>query len=254
MRSALRFICLVSVAVLAAFAAAVGQAQITLPPAPTAWVTDRAALLSEQTVSEQNARLREYERETGHQILVYIAPTTGGVPIEDWSVRAFEKWKVGRKGLDDGLVLFIFPRDHTLRIEVGYGLESRIPDVLASRIIRETIVPAIVAGQPDRAVSEGVDRILDLAGAATAQNQTSTGAGADAHAFVLGPVQFILIALFGLVVLVVIIRSPWFAIYFLINLFGRRGDGFSGGGGFLSGGGFVGGGGRSGGGGASGRW
>jgi uncharacterized protein len=252
MRSALRFICLVSVAVLAAFAAAVGQAQITIPPAPTAWVTDRAALLSEQTVSEQNARLREYERETGHQILVYIAPTTGGVPIEDWSVRAFEKWKVGRKGLDDGLVLFIFSRDHTLHIEVGYGLESRIPDVLASRIIRETIVPAIVAGQPDRAVSEGVDRILNLAGAAATQNQTSTGA--DAHAFVLGPVQFILIALFGLVVLVVVIRSPWLVICFLINFFGRRGGGsFSGGGGFPSGG-FTGGGGRSGGGGASGSW
>ena len=60
------------------------------------------------------------------------SPTTGGVPIEDWAVRAFAEWKVGRKGLDNGVALFVFAEDRALRIEVGYGLEDRVPDALAS--------------------------------------------------------------------------------------------------------------------------
>ena len=65
-------------------------------------------------------------------MLVYIDHTTGGVPIEDWAVKAFERWRVGRKGIDDGLVLFVFSDDHRVRIEVGYGLEPVMPDTRAS--------------------------------------------------------------------------------------------------------------------------
>src|SRR5271154_3306234 len=93
---------LVAIALLVALPA-IARAETPIPAAPQAWVTDTAGLLSAQTVHEQNDRLRDYERATGHQILVYIAPTTGGVPIEDWSVHAFARWKVGRKNLDDGL-------------------------------------------------------------------------------------------------------------------------------------------------------
>jgi uncharacterized protein len=223
-------------------------AETAIPPAPSTWVTDAAALLSAPTRSDLNARLREYERKTGHQVLVYIAPTTGGVPIEDWAVRAFEQWKVGRKNLDDGLVLFIMSRDRALRIEVGYGLESRVPDVLASRIIRETIAPALLAGQPDRAVTDGIDRILKLTGDAAPGNGATTGDDINANNVELSPIQLVLIGLFLLVLAVVAIRSPWLALALLVNIFGGRGGGFSGDGGF------SGGGGRSGGGGASGRW
>ena len=97
-------------------------AETPIPEAPTQWVTDTANFLSPEAVQTLNARLRQFEERTGHQVIVYIAPTTGGVPIEDWAVRAFQKWKVGRKGLDDGLALFIMPQDRKLRIEVGYGL------------------------------------------------------------------------------------------------------------------------------------
>jgi len=243
---------IVAVILLAIWMPAAGQSETPIPPAPTQWVTDTAGLLSAQTVSDQNARLRDYEGRTGHQILVYVAPTTGGVPIEDWAVRAFAQWKVGRKNLDDGLVLFIFPRDRTVRIEVGYGLESKVPDVLASRIIRETIVPALAAGQPDRAVIEGLDRILQLTGDATSGNQTATGDNGNENGFGLTPLQLILIGIVFVVLVVVFVRSPWLVLYLLVNIFGG-GRGGSGGGGF-SGGGFSGGGGLSGGGGASGRW
>ena len=93
-------------------------------------------------------------------MLVYIAPTTGDTPTEDWTVRAFAAWKVGRKGLDDGLVLFIFAQDRKVRIEVGYGLEGVVPDAIASRIINEVIVPRIQAGDLDGAVRAGVQALL----------------------------------------------------------------------------------------------
>lgn len=229
------------------------RAEVPIPAAPTEWVTDNASLLSAQTVGSLNARLRAYERETGHQILVYIAPTTGGVPLEDWTVRAFARWKVGRKGLDDGLVLFIFPQDRTIRIEVGYGLEQKVPDVMASRVIRERIEPLLRAGDPDRAVTSGVDQILQLIGGETASDTSAAaaaavGEGDHGDAVSLTPLQLIFIGLGLLALLIVAVRSPWMAYYLLVNILGGGRGGSSGGGGF------SGGGGRSGGGGASGRW
>src|SRR5690349_18406282 len=108
-------------------------AETPLPPTPTQWVTDTAGFLSPSTAADLNGRLQSYEQQTGHQVLVYIGTTTGDAPIEDWAVRAFEKWKVGRKGIDDGLVLFIMSQDRRLRIEVGYGLEGQVPDAVAGR-------------------------------------------------------------------------------------------------------------------------
>jgi uncharacterized protein len=242
------FVRIVTALLLTIWMPAAAGAETAIPPAPTQWVTDTAALLSTQTRSDLNARLREYERETGHQVLVYVAPTTGGVPIEDWANRAFEQWKVGRKNLDDGLVLFIFPQDRALRVEVGYGLESRVPDVLASRIIRETIAPALQAGHPDRGVSAGVDRILQLAGGQAPGNATASSDTGNENAPELTPLQLVLIWLGILAIAIVAIRSPWLALFLLVNILGGRG-----GGGFGEGG-FSGGGGRSGGGGASGRW
>ena len=235
--------------------ASAARAETPIPPAPTAWVTDSAGLLSAQTVQTQNTRLRDYERATGHQILVYIAPTTGGDPIDDWAARAFQAWEVGRKGLDDGLVLFIFTQDRALRIEVGYGLEDKVPDVLASRIIRNTIAPALAAGQPDRGVTAGIDQILQLTGGSASAGSSQVGDQQTDHAAPLSEFEVILIGLGLLVFLIIAIRSPWFAISLLVNIFSSRGGGGYSGGGFSSGGGgFSGGGGRSGGGGASGTW
>jgi uncharacterized protein len=213
-------------------------------------VTDTAGLLSPQTVSVLNERLRAYEGETGHQILVYIAPTTGGVPIDDWAVNAFAKWKVGRKGLDDGLVLFMFPQDRTFRIEVGYGLEAKVPDIAAARILRGVIDPRLAAQEPNHAVTEGVDAILALIGGET----PSAGAGppggeGDGSGAPPSAMDIVALCILGFVFLVLFIRSPWLAMLLLVNILGGRG-----GGGSYGGGGFSGGGGRSGGGGASGSW
>jgi uncharacterized protein len=111
-----------------------------------------------------NSRLEEYERSTGHQLIVYIGQTTGDAAIEDWAVRAFKNWTVGRKGIDDGLVLFIMAADRKLRFEVGYGLEGVVPDAIASRVINEVIVPRIQAGDRDGAVTGGMDAVMTVIG------------------------------------------------------------------------------------------
>ena len=79
-------------------------------------------------------------------------------------MRTFAAWRVGRKGLDDGLVLFVFAKDRKVRIEVGYGLEDQVPDAIASRIIREVIVPRIQAGDQDGALAAGVGALLEAIG------------------------------------------------------------------------------------------
>jgi uncharacterized protein len=231
----------------AALGGAVARAETPIPDAPAHWVTDRAAFLSPQATDQLDAQLGAYAAQTGHQLLVYIDHTTGGDPIEDWGARAFQRWRVGRKGIDDGVVLFIFSDDHHLRIEVGYGLEGVVPDAVASRIINERMVPQIRAGDRDGAVRAGVDALTAAIGA------PANAAGQDAPApkpiatwkLVLGLVMLLLLLGFAA-------THPGLAWLMLMSIGSGRGGGggFSGGGG----GGFSGGGGSSGGGGASGSW
>ncbi len=219
-------------------------AETPIPPSPTQWVTDTANFLSPDTVRSLNARLAAYERATGHQLIVYIAPTTGDAPIEDWAVRAFAKWKVGRKGLDDGLALFIMSQDHKMRIEVGYGLEATVPDVIAFRVINEVMAPQIQAGHPDEAVTAAIDSLTGVIG-----GQAHAPAPTSKPSKPLTVFQWIFYGIVGILILALVITHPALAFYFLASI--MSGGGGSGGGG---GGGFSGGGGRSGGGGASGSW
>ncbi len=112
----------------ALLAAAPARAETPIPPAPEHWVTDRAGFLSTATAADLDARLADYARRTGHQVLVYIDHTTGGVPIEDWGVRAFERWRVGRRGIDDGLLLLVWDRKRRLLAVGGQLMLIRLPD------------------------------------------------------------------------------------------------------------------------------
>ena len=209
--------------------------------------------MSPGAVAELNSRLAAYQQQTGHQLLVWIGRSSGDVPIEDFAVRAFEAWKVGRQGIDDGLVLFIMADDRRLRIEVGYGLEGDVPDATASTIINDVIVPGIRAGNPDGAVTQGIEAV------ATAIGQPLPGGSAvprnvPGQARPLGIGQLIVFGIVGIVFLFILWTNPALAIYLLASVLSGGGrHGGRGGGGF-GGGGFRGGGGRSGGGGASGSW
>src|SRR5258708_5644791 len=109
---------------------------LAAPPAPARWVTDDAQAMTPAARAALDQKLEAYERATGHQIVVYVARSTAGEPVEDWAARTFAQWKIGRTGLDDGVALFVFTDDHTARIEVGYGLEDVLTDVASSRILR----------------------------------------------------------------------------------------------------------------------
>lgn len=236
-------------ALLLVSAVTVNAAETPIPPAPTRWVTDTANFMSPEAASALDSQLEGYERATGHQIIVWIGMTTGDAPIEDWAVRAFAQWKVGRKALDDGIALFIMSADRRLRIEVGYGLEGQVPDAIASRIINEVIVPRIQAGDPNGAVTAGVDAVMRAVGGESLPPQQQ--AGRQGRPLTLG--QLIVYGIFGIFLLIFIITNPSLAMFFLASILSggnRRGGGRDWGGG----GGFGGGGGRSGGGGASGSW
>lgn len=223
--------------------------------------------MSPAAASRLNERLRAYEAATQHQLLVWIGKTTDGVPIEDFAARAFESWKVGRKGIDDGAVLFILSSDRKLRFEVGYGLEPTVPDIVAGRVINGVIVPRIRSGDNDGAVTAGMEALATAIGGpplpggrAPPQSPVSRS-----PAYSLG--QLVFLGMIGVVILLFLLRNPSLAFLLMSGSSGRsyRRGGWSSGGGWSGGGwggagwgggggGWSGGGGRSGGGGASGSW
>ncbi len=239
-----------SVAFLAALLVSAGAflaaQDIKVPPAPARWATDEAGFLSPGTVASLDDRLGAFQNETGYQVLVYVGRTTGDASIEEWAVKAFEAWKVGRKGLDDGLVLFIMAGDRRVRIEVGYGLEDRVPDARASRIIREVLLPGFRSGRTDAAVSEAVADLLSLISGRAEEGGGRTPQGARRGPSTVNKIFIIAAAVFFLILF---ITNPSLALALLFSILSGGGRGGGGGGG-----GFSGGGGHSGGGGASGSW
>jgi uncharacterized protein len=111
-------------------------------PALTGRVVDNAEVLSSSEEASLTDRLATIENETSVQIVVVTIPTLGGEPIEDFSIRLADLWKIGQAGLDNGVILLVVPSERRVRIEVGYGLEAVIPDGLAGRIIRERLAPS----------------------------------------------------------------------------------------------------------------
>jgi uncharacterized protein len=232
-------------AVAAALVVGVTDAALA-PPAPNSPVTDLAGVLSPAIERSLNHRLAAYEASSGHQIVVWIAHDSDGAPIEDFAARAFEAWKIGRAGLDDGLAVFALTTDHTLRIEVGYALEAKVTDLGAANVIRTTMVPLIERGEWDAAIVHGVEAIVDII---EDRPGALPGPGAgEATPASFSVAQKIGAAIVTAIFLIVLIRNPRRALG-LLFLFGRFG-GLGGG----DRGGFRGRGGRSGGGGATGRW
>jgi uncharacterized protein len=213
-----------------------------IPPSPARWVDDQAAFLSPATRSALDARLEGYQRATGHQVVVWIGKTLDGTPLDDWAVRTFAAWKVGRKGFDDGIAMFILADDHAIDIEVGYGLEDKVPDAIASRVIRDVMTPRLRVDDRDGAVAAGVDAVLAAIEGKPWSGSSATAPPED------GPstITWILGGLGVIAFLIFAVTHPRMALL-LLWTFARS----AGGGG---GGGFSGGGGRSGGGGGRGHW
>jgi uncharacterized protein len=194
-------------AALAATCCVAFAADFQVPPRPTTEVVDAAGAMSDTARSALESELQSFEAKTGHHVVVYIGQTTGNVPLETWTAQTASTWKVGRKGKDDGAILFLFMQDHTVRIEVGYGLESTLTDALSKQIIDTVIVPRMKNGQTDSAVTQGTAAMLvtiDPTFDATPPDQTSDdtsssdpGDGIGFWGYLVGG-AFIFVALFGI--------------------------------------------------------
>ncbi|WP_157216711.1 TPM domain-containing protein [Flavisphingomonas formosensis] len=244
------------------------QAQ-TFPPL-TGHVVDQANILTPEQRAALDARLQAQEKQSGHQLVVATIADLQGYPIEDYGYRLGRSWAIGQKGLNDGLILIVAPKDRRVRIEVGYGLEPVVTDALSSVIINSQIVPAFKAGDMAGGINAAVDALSGLIKLPPDQAQARAKAMVDkAQQERGGDIPFSLI-FWGIVLAVIVLSmlrrraggqryggGP-------IILWGPGsgggwggGSGWSGGGGGWGGGdggGFSGGGGSFGGGGASGGW
>lgn len=150
---------LVALAALFWWSGAVSQTGQPVPALSTR-VTDATGTLSDEQRSTLEQALKDYEARKGSQIAVLIVPTTQPETIEQYSIRVVEQWKLGRTGVDDGVLLIVAKNDRTLRIEVGYGLEGVLTDATSNRIIEDIIVPRFRQGDFYGGVSAGVDSIM----------------------------------------------------------------------------------------------
>lgn len=130
-------------------------------PALRGRVNDNAGMLSPGVARQLERQLQEFEEKDSTQIVVLTVASLDGAALEEFSMRVAERWKIGQKRLDNGAILLISRGDRQVRIEVAYGLEGRLTDLKAGRIIREVIVPEFRAGRFDQGVVNGVQAMID---------------------------------------------------------------------------------------------
>lgn len=225
-------------------------------PALQARVNDYAKLLPVERAQTLEARLADYEQRSGHQLALLTLPSLHGDAIEDYSIRVAERWKLGHKGKDDGLILIVVPSEHKMRIEVGYGLEGVIPDAVASRVIREIMAPAFKRNDYAGGIEAAFAVLMHTAGGGADEAAKNHAREPEDIPWAAFPA---LLPFFLFIVIAILSRMfggrrrGFFGMPMLPGG-GFGGGGFGGGGGGFGGGGFSGGGGGFGGGGASGSW
>jgi uncharacterized protein len=223
-------------------------------------VNDYAGLLSATDRARLESRLAERERATGAQVVVAIFRSLEGQSLEDFSIRLAQQWRIGQKSLDNGVILLVFVDDRKVRLEVGYGLEPMIPDIVAGALIRDTLAPRFREQRYAAGIEAATDAIYARISGQPVGKTPAAKRGRPAPTDVDPATLLLMLLIFGVfgVALLSAMRNA-----------SRRGY-TAGGGGWRSqppifyggrggwsgrgGGGFSGGGGRFGGGGASGNW
>jgi uncharacterized protein len=235
-------------------------------PTLTGRVVDEAGVLDSRTVGELTLMLAEHERTTGQQVVVVTLKSLQGYTIEDYGYQLGRHWGIGQKGTNTGALLIVAPKEHKVRIEVGYGLEGTLTDATSRTIIETRILPSFKRGEFDAGVSAGTKSILKvLRGSEVIEPGDASNEAPDGNPQATN--WMILLAIVLWVLLVIILDrlgtteqkirrlgrvvGPGTAFPGFGGGFGGGGSGSGGGGG---GGGFSGGGGSFGGGGASGSW
>lgn len=110
-----------------------------------------------------DSKLKAFEAATGHQVFLLTVKSIGAdIAIDEYAVNVFEKWQLGRKGMDDGVLFIVAVNDRKMRIEVGYGLEGALTDLKSSRIIRDLVTPQFKEGNYAVGIEKGLDAILSV--------------------------------------------------------------------------------------------
>jgi uncharacterized protein len=228
-------------------------------------VNDYARLLPAEARQRLEARLAEREQATGVQMVLALFPSLEGESLEDVGIRVAERWRVGDRRLDNGVILLVFVQERRVRMEVGYGLEPVLPDAAAGQIIREAIAPRFREGRYADGLEAAVEAVyarIEPGGAARPAVPPAPRGG-RASPWTLG--VFVLFAVVALILVREALGTGGRARRSAYTAGGRRGwrsptvivppiFGGWGGGGGRGGGGFTPGGGGFGGGGASGQW
>lgn len=226
-------------------------------------VQDLAATLSVAQKTELASYLQAVNDSTGVQVAVLTIPSLNGESIEDFTLKVADKWKLGQKDTDNGVLLFVALQDKEVRIEVGYGLEGELTDAKCGLIIRNVIIPHFKEGNFGKGIVEGVQNIVGIAtgNAEIIRKSVSEPKSEDDG----GLIGFAVLVLFIIIMLGNFGRrrrgslfNSLMAAHIISSATKNKSSwsshsGRSSGGGF-SGGGFSGGGGHFGGGGASGKW
>lgn len=135
------------------------SAQVAVPPL-AGHVTDLTATLTPAQKESLEQTLAAFEARKGSQLAVLLLPTTAPEGIDQYALRVAEQWKIGRAKVDDGAILVVAKNDRTLRLEVGYGLEGALSDIVSKRIISDTIVPRFKQGDYFGGIDAGVAQII----------------------------------------------------------------------------------------------
>jgi uncharacterized protein len=239
------------------------QAQDILPkPNPPKLVNDAAGVLSSEDIARLEAKLVAYDDSTSTQVAIVLIKTLNDYPIEEYALKLFRAWGIGNKKTNNGVLIIAAIEDRKIRIEVGYGLEGAVPDIIANQIIRSDIQPNFRSGNYYEGLAAASESIIKAAAgeykAPEGYNKGRKGGGGN----ILG------IIIICIIIIIVLSNSNRGGGGGFMSRRGYRGGfgpiifpgGFGGGGGGGGwsgggGGGFGGfGGGSSGGGGASGGW
>ena len=248
--------------VVAAFAVAAVAALLVVVagaadiPALTGRVVDDAHVLSAITRANLEGKLADLESKSGIQLVVATVPSLGGDEIEPYANTLFRAWKLGEAKKNNGVLFLVAPKEHRVRIEVGYGLEGTLTDATSSVIIANAATPRFKAGDFDGGVTRAVEDIVTVLTTDSADWQKKPELRAETNASKANGLVSLLVFLFILFVFYRIVRGRGMGLLsFIVFSSGSGGSSF---GGESSGGSssdsFSGGGGSSGGGGASGDW
>lgn len=226
---------------------------------PRGFVNDFANVIPSAQERQLEQMLVSLERQTGAEVAVVTLTSLDGGQIDDFAVRLYERWKLGKAGKDNGVLLLAAINDRKARIEVGYGLEGAIPDGRAGEILRTDVFPAFKRGQygdgliaaassiSERVAREYGVRLQNQSVASSRYRESSGRTYSRRH----GNPLLNIILFIGFIYMA--IRHPRLLLFLLLTSGRGGGRGYSSGG--FGGGGFGGfGGGSSGGGGASGGW